>query len=256
MNREPFSYLISNPHDLSAPDVAYLETVVQQYPFCGLGYSLLAKGHANTGNETAPATLRKAAAYALSRNALRKLLSGEFPAQRTSYTSVADLLDGRVPDLAYQRKYAKDTPQEVADKVDAAEQPLRGFGLDYSDVLFNEGAKKGPQGVEETEKPGKVVARLQQEQLNIIDRFIAAEPRIGPLRRASPGNVEEEPEDLLQKRQPAPSGGLVTESFAQILVRQGKLEQAIGVYEKLSLKKPEKSAYFAQKIDELKGQLL
>jgi hypothetical protein len=253
MERESFSYLISNPHDLSPPDVSYLEAVVRQFPFCGLAYSLLAKGYASTGNETEPATqaLRKAAAYALSRNALRKLLSGEFPATRPTYST--DALEGRLPEPTYPRKYPKEAP-EPPEPAPRAEQPLRGFGLDYSDVLFNEEGKKSASPAEEAEKPLAVVARLQQEQLNIIDRFIAAEPRLGPL-RATPGKSDEEPEDLLQKRQPNAATGPVTESFAQILVRQGKVGQAIEVYEKLCLKKPEKTAYFAQKIDELKAQL-
>lgn len=248
MERETFTYLVSNPTGLTARDVAYLERLVEQHPFCSLAYTLLAKGHADTGNELATTTLHKAAAYALSRNALRKLLSGEFPAPRAPFSSVRDLLEGRLP----ERKAARGEPVEEAPKP-PTEQPLKGFGLDYSDVLINEEVNKNP--VVEEEKRGEVVARLQQEQLDIIDRFIAAEPRIGPL-RATPGKPDEEPEDLLQKRQPSGEGGsLVTESFAKILTKQGKLEQAIGIYEKLSLKNPGKSAYFAQKIDELKSQL-
>lgn len=247
MHPETFSYLISNPHDLSASDVSYLETVVQRYPFCGLGYSLLAKGYAKTGNETATVALRKAAAYALSRNALRKLLSGEFPAVRPTYSSLGDVLDGQSPPVTYQRKYPKDA-EKSTEELGAS---LKGFGLDYSDVLFNQ-AK--PILTTTEEKPVELVARLQSQQLDIIDRFIAAEPRLGPLRatHAQPG---EEPEDLLQKRQlPQPGGGLVTESFAKILIKQGKIDQAIEVYEKLSLKNGEKKAYFAEKIEELKNQ--
>lgn len=255
MERETFTYLVSNPTELSAQDVAYLENLVEQYPFCSLGYTLLAKGHANTGNELATTTLHKAAAYALSRNALRKLLSGEFPASRPTYSSINDLIEGRLPEQKYERKYARDEPVEVIPKAAEPEQSLKGFGLDYSDVLIHEDAKKGAPIDEEKEERGEIVARLQQQQLDIIDRFIAAEPRIGPF-RATPGKPEEEPEDLLQKRQPTiGGGGLVTESFAKILIKQGKLEQAIGIYEKLSLKNGGKSAYFAQKIEELKRQL-
>lgn len=248
MERETFTYLVSHPAELTARDVAYLERLVEEYPFCSLAYTLLAKGHADTGNDLATTTLRQAAAYALSRNALRKLLSGEFPTPRPSYSSVRELLEGRLP----ERKLAREEPTEETPKP-VEEQPLKGFGLDYSDVLLNEEGRKTP--VVEEEKRGDLVARLQQEQLDLIDRFIAAEPRIGPL-RATPGKSDEEPEDLLQKRQlTGGGGGLVTESFAKILTRQGKLEQAREVYEKLSLKNPEKSAYFAQKIEELKRQL-
>lgn len=45
---------------------------------------------------------------------------------------------------------------------------------------------------------------------------------------------------------------IVTEAMAEVLVKQGKNNKAIEVYEKLSLLNPVKSAYFAAKIGQLK----
>jgi len=45
---------------------------------------------------------------------------------------------------------------------------------------------------------------------------------------------------------------IVTEKFANLLVRQRKYEEALNVFEKLSLKFPEKSIYFAARIEEVK----
>jgi hypothetical protein len=45
---------------------------------------------------------------------------------------------------------------------------------------------------------------------------------------------------------------VITESMAEVLVEQGKLEKAIQIYEKLSLQFPAKSVYFARKISSLK----
>jgi hypothetical protein len=45
---------------------------------------------------------------------------------------------------------------------------------------------------------------------------------------------------------------IVTEAMAEVLVKQGKPEQAIQIYEKLSFSNPSKSVYFAAKIQELK----
>ncbi len=44
--------------------------------------------------------------------------------------------------------------------------------------------------------------------------------------------------------------GLVSESLADIYIKQGKYDRAIEMYRKLSLRNPQKSAYFAHKIDE------
>lgn len=46
---------------------------------------------------------------------------------------------------------------------------------------------------------------------------------------------------------------VLTESMADVLAMQGKKERAREVYEKLSLLNPAKSAYFAAKIEQLKG---
>ena len=44
----------------------------------------------------------------------------------------------------------------------------------------------------------------------------------------------------------------VTETLAKIYAQQGNIKKAISAYEKLSLKIPEKSNYFARLIQELK----
>ena len=48
-------------------------------------------------------------------------------------------------------------------------------------------------------------------------------------------------------------GKAVPKAMAEVLVKQDKLEQAIEMYEKLSLNYPAKSAYFAAKIKSLKS---
>jgi len=45
---------------------------------------------------------------------------------------------------------------------------------------------------------------------------------------------------------------IITETMAEILVKQGKIDKAVQVYIKLSFLDPDKSAYFAKKIEQLK----
>jgi hypothetical protein len=49
--------------------------------------------------------------------------------------------------------------------------------------------------------------------------------------------------------------GMVTETLAKILIKQGQLDKAIQVYRDLSLQNPEKSAYFDAQIKNLKDQI-
>jgi len=48
--------------------------------------------------------------------------------------------------------------------------------------------------------------------------------------------------------------GLATETFAKILLKQGKISEAIAVYQQLRLKYPEKSDYFAALISDIKAR--
>jgi hypothetical protein len=46
---------------------------------------------------------------------------------------------------------------------------------------------------------------------------------------------------------------ILTETMAEVLVKQGQIDKAIQLFIKLSFSNPEKSAYFAAKIQQLKG---
>ena len=48
------------------------------------------------------------------------------------------------------------------------------------------------------------------------------------------------------------SGGLVSDTLARIYINQGNLDKALEAYEQLILKYPEKSGYFAARIQKVK----
>ena len=48
-------------------------------------------------------------------------------------------------------------------------------------------------------------------------------------------------------------GEILTEAMAEVFAKQGKRQEALGIYSKLSLINPQKSAYFAAKIEALKA---
>lgn len=47
---------------------------------------------------------------------------------------------------------------------------------------------------------------------------------------------------------------VLTEAMAEVRIRQGQPQKAVAIYEKLSLLNPEKSSYFARKIEELQNR--
>jgi tetratricopeptide (TPR) repeat protein len=91
----------------------------------------------------------------------------------------------------------------------------------------------------------------RREQMAIIDSFIENENNINPIRANMYDVPQTEPQDLAKQRNSTFEGPIVSEGMAKIMIRQGKIEKAIEIYEQLMLKKPEKKAYFAEKIKEL-----
>ena len=79
----------------------------------------------------------------------------------------------------------------------------------------------------------------------LIDKFIRGEPKIIPDER----NVSN---DDISTDSIEESEGFITDTLAKIYVKQGYYSKAIFAYEKLILKYPEKSSYFAGQINEIK----
>jgi hypothetical protein len=86
-------------------------------------------------------------------------------------------------------------------------------------------------------------------QSALIDRFIIANPRIEPAREKKDIVQEDLSENVFGE------GSLVTETLAKIYINQGYYSKAIDIFEKLSLKYPEKSSYFATQIQKIKELL-
>lgn len=84
-------------------------------------------------------------------------------------------------------------------------------------------------------------------QSELIDKFIIANPRIETQK-----DKAFLPNDDIFKPFVEEEVGLVTETLAKIYVCQGYYSKAIDIYEKLSLKFPEKSSYFASQIEKVK----
>lgn len=99
---------------------------------------------------------------------------------------------------------------------------------------------------EEKEQSDKNVA-----QIEIIEKFIEEQPSIGSLKKEIEKSQDQINKDL-SERSTSFGDDLVSENLAVILLKQGKRERAIDIYKKLIWKLPQKKAYFAARIEDIK----
>lgn len=85
---------------------------------------------------------------------------------------------------------------------------------------------------------------------SLIDRFLSSNS--GSLKRNSPGNILEENNNYKNviEKSTTEDDELITETLANIYLQQKNYEKAIHAFEKLRLKYPGKSVYFATRIKE------
>jgi hypothetical protein len=90
------------------------------------------------------------------------------------------------------------------------------------------------------------VKNKKSDKFSLIDKFISENPSISV--KADSSNTSSE--DYFNYEIEG-DDNFITETLANIYIKQGLLEKAILSFEKLSLKNPQKSIYFASRIKEV-----
>lgn len=101
--------------------------------------------------------------------------------------------------------------------------------------------------IKSQKKKIKPEGEKQKEQIEIIDQFIKIQPSMPKVKP-----TEGLPKTDLAEPSVTYSDNIVSETLVEILLKQGKKEKAVEVLKKLIWKFPQKKAYFAARIEELK----
>jgi len=151
-------------------------------------------------------------------------------------TEVKEDINEKLSGMLRKQAAEFDKPVEAATEIPVAITPYH--RVDYFDS----------QGIKlEEEKTDKLGTQLKR-----FTEWLKQMKRINP----NPANLDsdEAGETVVQHiaEDSNKTREIITEAMAEVLAKQGKPEQAIQIYEKLSFNNPSKSAYFAAKIEELK----
>ncbi len=103
--------------------------------------------------------------------------------------------------------------------------------------------------IKSTKKKIKSQGPGQKEQIDIIEQFIKTQPTIKGKVVAEEKAV---PKDDLSEKSLLYNENIISETLVEILLKQGKNDKAVEVLKKLIWKFPQKKAYFAAQIEDLK----
>ena len=207
---------IQNPMQIGKPEIADMRISLQAFPYFTSMQLLFAKGLYNTDSISYNRQLRKAAAYAGDRKLLFRLITENVKKVE------------QIPEIKIEKKEKIQTPEkelEIGKPLEFTEKETHSF----SEWLALTKIKK--------------IDRTKGKEENLIDKFVETEPRISKLKREeffSP--VQSAKESLIENDE------IVTETLARVYIEQEHYDKAIAAYEKLSLKFPQKSSFFANQI--------
>jgi hypothetical protein len=250
MKREHIIAYVQDPSRLDQSSLGELEELLDTYPWFQTAHLLVAKNHHNIDSIKFHEVLRDSAAYAGDRAVLYHLINK--PVEKTG----TPWMEEPAGDLTEKADRPAEPKIVLPDPEPATADPGE-IVYPGAYTLEEEGTSSESLSIEEytftgwfdhfqsasTEKP----SRTEEEKL--IDRFIQESPVISRGQDIPQGGKDLSGAGALD------SDSFMTETLARIYEKQGMLKKAIFAYEKLSLKYPEKSGYFATQINRLKSQL-
>ena len=262
MNNKQLIESITMPERMQGEAVKDLERLASDYPYFAIGQTLLSIAYQNTGDERYEGQLRIAATSMPNRDKLR-LFTLIARHRLESEQTTAALPDEFAPadDTATQAEAPKDdaniirekvfiipeinlsgSPEELSAEIALLEEKRK--SLDELKAIIANRLREIEAAKQHTEKDKPAQKPLSRKEL--IEKFIHENPSITRPKAEFYNPISVAQNSITDQE------NIVSETLAQIYEQQVYTEKAISIYEKLSLKYPEKSRYFAAQIERIK----
>ncbi|MDO4782612.1 MAG: hypothetical protein Q4A09_05255 [Capnocytophaga felis] len=285
MTVKEFVEILKNPYAIGEEQAHELDHIVKEYPYFQAARVLQLKVLHSEGNYRYNKALKLAAVHVLDRSVLYEFIHSkavvpDVSALKQDLNEIKKAVqrqeakeNAEVVSVNYQPSETFTTPQvpkSIFDEDIFSEKFIRQGDIESILVYKEEMNDLIPEKAAEKEgavwgnkvdsisewlknisedkevQPSEYKDDNVAKKFHLIDKFLETNPKIEPTKDYS-SNVNLANEVKTDPRQ------LMTETLAQVYVNQKKYKQAIQAYEILILKNPEKSAYFASQIQEIKN---
>ena len=276
MEKEQLLFLTRNYTSLTADEASELISIKSSFPYCQLVHNLAARGARDNELENNAKELQLSAVYSTDRSVLKSIMASprsqrpkavadsnpiveSKPVQKSTpiqipIPSIGLSGDALLSEIAHDLNRLKKLKQEFEasfkkvtesktswTQEDKKIKPALEIPEPSSEELIKE--------IKSTKKKIKPEGAKQKEQFDIIDQFIKTQPTISNAKAKTP--LPPATTDLTESHS-AFSDNIISETLVDILLKQGKKDKALEVLKKLIWKFPQKKAYFAAQIEELK----
>ncbi|MBI9040524.1 hypothetical protein [Lutibacter sp.] len=273
MNSTEFNNLLDNSENTDAISSEVLESIIHEFPYFQAVKAVQLKSFKKNNNFKYNEALKKTAAYTIDRKVLFEYITSKsFDKKNSKEIEILEeieviepetikVLHTRITNL-FKPKPPKETPTNFVEKSEKEENKLVetedvnevleiGKPLQFSDSephSFNEWmqliSQKPIERVEKVPETEEISSKIE-DKFSLIDKFIEANPKIKPVDKQAV-NIDVSSESNHQNE------SLMTETLAKVYLEQKKYDNALQAYRILSLKYPEKSSFFANRIKAIK----
>lgn len=256
MNAAQFLDIIERKDSLEKGEILQLKKMQENFPYFQIPFVLSARHEFLKDPEKKSVSLGYAAINSPDRVWLKNLIE---KSDNTDSKTESEKKSKEVVDLLPEERSEKPDASQLTQSLKKLGEDLKGQKSHDIGLQVESEAQKAKSRrrklpaddlIETIKRKEKkvIVDSKMQEQIDLIKAFSKKDIKLATIKEIEANQNNEN----LAASSTRFHDNLVSESFAKLLVNQGKKKMAKEIYEKLALKFPDKRAYFADLIENLK----
>ena len=249
MNREQFNKYSSDFSLLNSESLENIRLLLEEFPYFQTAWILYVKNLHVLKDVRFESKLKTAAVYIPDRRVLKRVINGTYiPGDKLKNAAIQENIDLALDFSSNIVFFNPDNVSQNFDKIDLDNKELLNFNFAEEKDKINDNSSSNIQvNIDNSKDLQYENTELKKpDKTRLIDKFLESDPRIIPdINHAHDGSAA-------NSLTLSAEDGLFSETLAKIYLHQEHFDKAILTYEKLCLKYPEKSIYFAGQIEKIK----